>query len=724
MRFCRLDDVGPPTGAAQVGPVIPPKMASVTSPRPTTAPAVVRPEIQALRALAVGIVVIYHLWPTRLPGGFVGVDVFFAISGFLITAHLLREAVSTGRVSLPRFWARRARRLLPASLLVLVAAAVATIVWVPQAQWVQFFREIAASALYVQNWELSANAVDYLAADNDPSPVQHYWSLSAEEQFYIVWPILILLALWFAAKRSARAKTVAIGIVLGAVVVASLALSIWMTETNPAQAYFITPTRAWEFGLGGLLAIVAGGLSRAPQSVRAIVSWLGLAAIVAAAVLYTGETPFPGYQALLPVLGTLAVIWAGAPDRRWSPSSLASIRPIQWVGDVSYSIYLWHWPLIVIVPFVLGSDLTGPVRVGILLVTLVLAWASKRFVEDPVRTGRFLAARKPRFTFAATAAAMVLVVGFGTVVVVGQQRQAAQLEAAAQQVIEEAPECFGAPAGIQDNADACADYTLGGQVVPSKSSFSNERPEIYSDECRTLQDESVVKDCVFGSTESQTTVALVGDSHAAQWFPALKALAEQDDFTLHVFFKSGCPYLDPDISLIRGKNNTTCEKWNDSVEKALDALPDLDTVVTASSSGYVLNDGESAETRRSAYASRLSALTNAGHGVLVLGETPQMTKSVIRCVERSGDDDVRECGAPRDEALARTDYLGEAGSATPGVTFASFSDVLCTADRCPAVIGNVIVYRDDSSHLTAAFSQTMASLVEPALIEALGASTS
>ena len=702
---------------------MPRKIRQVTSASPPRSTAVVRPEIQALRALAVGIVVVYHLWPSRLPGGFVGVDVFFAISGFLITAHLLREAVSTGRVSLPQFWARRARRLLPASLLVLVASAIATLVWVPAAQWVQFFREIAASALYVQNWELATNAVDYLAADNDPSPVQHYWSLSAEEQFYIVWPILILIALWFASKRSATAKRIAIGVVLGVVVVASLALSIWMTETNPAQAYFVTPTRAWEFGLGGLLAIVAGGISRAPHALRAAISWLGLAAIVVAALLYSGETPFPGYQALLPVLGTLAVIWAGSPDRRWSPAYLASVRPIQWLGDVSYSVYLWHWPLIVIVPFMLDRDLSGPLRVAILAVTLVLAWASKRYVEDPFRTGRFLSARKPRWTFVATAAAMVVVVGFGGAVVVTQQQQAAAIEAETEQVLEEAPECFGAPAGIQDNADACADFSLGGRVIPSKAVFSSERPEIYSEECRTLETESEVKDCVFGAEDSETTVALVGDSHAAQWFPALEKLADDQGFTLHVFFKSGCPYMDPDISKIRGKNNTSCEAWNVSVQQALDALPDLDTVVTASSSGYILNDNEDADTRRAAYESRLQNLVADGRGVLVLAETPRMDTTVIECVERSSDAEVRECGESRDDALSRPDYLGEIAATTAGVTYANYNDVLCTTDRCPAVIGNVITYRDDSSHMTAAFSLTMAALVAPALDEALATAT-
>ena len=683
---------------------------STLAPAPIRIPQPVRPEIQALRALAVGVVVLYHLWPGSLKGGFVGVDVFFAISGFLITAHLLREAVSTGRVSLPKFWARRARRLLPASLLVLLVSGIATLLWVPQAHWVQFFREIAASALYVQNWELATNAVDYLAADNNPSPVQHYWSLSAEEQFYIVWPILILVALLFAAKRSANAKRIAIGIVLGIVVAASFVFSVWETSTNPAQAYFITPTRAWEFGLGGLLAIFAGGVAKAPHAVRALVSWLGLAAIVLAVLTYSGETPFPGYQAALPVLGTLAVIWAGAPDARWSPSSLASIRPIQWLGDVSYSVYLWHWPLIVIVPFALDRELGTVTKVGILLVTLVLAWASKKYVEDPAREGRFLVTRKPRWTFAAMAAGMVIVVGLGASVVVVQQTEAAQAQAAVDVVLAEAPECFGAPAATIADPAVCEEFDLGGKVIPSQSTFSSERPEIYSEECQTTATESAVKDCVFGNEKSETVIALAGDSHAAQWFPALKAIAETNDLALHVFFKSGCPFLD------NSTGDGACAKWNNAALDEIEAIPGLDTVVTSSTAAYNTDyTAEKAAARTKAFTNRWNELQADGLGVLVIADTPRMNSHIIDCLEQSTDAEVRDCGLPRSESLYRTDVMAEAAAATPGVELADFSEVLCTTDWCPAVIGDVIAYRDNSSHLTATFSRTFETLLWPKL---------
>ena len=275
---------------------------------PPIARADVRPEIQGLRAVAVAVVVVCHFWPSALPGGFVGVDVFFAISGFLITSHLLREVAATGRVSLAGFWARRARRILPAALLVLALCALATLAWVPEVHRAQFFAEIRASTFYVENWQLAHTAVDYFAADQGPSPVQHFWSLSAEEQFYLVWPVLILAAAAIGLRARSRRRVFA---ALAAVTAGSLAYSIYKTGADPAAAYFVTPTRAWEFGLGGLLAFCR---VRAPARLRVAVA--GLVAIAVAAATFSADTAFPGVAALLPVLGACAVIWARAPAAR------------------------------------------------------------------------------------------------------------------------------------------------------------------------------------------------------------------------------------------------------------------------------------------------------------------------------------------------------------------------------------------------------------------------
>ena len=669
----------------------------------------VRPEIQALRALAVGIVVLWHLWPhTIFTGGFVGVDVFFAISGFLITAHLLREVTRTGRISLPNFWAKRARRLLPASLAVLVVTAIATVIWVPKALWTQFFNDIAASGLYIQNWHLAASSIDYLDASNKPSAVQHYWSLSAEEQFYIIWPLLMVLAIWFAAKRSVRTRTLAIGIVLGVVVLASFVFSVWYTATNPAPAYLITPTRAWEFGLGGLLAIFAGGVSKAPAALRALVSWLGLAAILITAVVYTEDgTPFPSWQAGIPVLGTLAVIWAGNPDLRWAPSRLASIRPVQWLDDVSYSVYLWHFPLIIIVPYALGSELHAPAKVAVLVATLLLAWASKNLIEDPVRQGRWLATHKPRWTFAATAAAMVIVVGgsYAVVNVVNAQTEKRFNDIA--EILEKAPECIGLSISDGTKDAKCADWDLGDTVIPAQEDFSTERPEIYSDECRSTDGETEVKDCVFGDESSDTVVALVGDSHAAQWFPTLKALAEQEKFALHVFFKSGCPFTDMTVPDSTGYSSG-CADWNANAITAVEDLPGLDLVATSATRGYSADTDKAKEVRVASYQSRLQSIADLGIPVLVFQDTPKMSDNAIECLTTSSDEEIRDCGSSKSKALEKPDLLVQAAGNVPEATVVSINDQLCKKDFCPGVIGDVIAYRDNSSHMTTTFATSLA----------------
>src|SRR3954452_9452124 len=315
----------------------------------------VRADIQALRALAVSLVVIYHLFPSRLTGGFIGVDTFFLISGFLITLHLIERPPRGGR-DLLAFWARRVRRLLPASLTVLAVTVVGAWAFLPASQWASTAVHARASALYVENWQLAADAVDYLAAENTPTAVQHFWSLSLEEQFYLGWPVL-LLALTVLVPAAHRIRGYWWG--LGAVVVLSLAYSVHLTASNPAAAYFVTWTRLWELGAGGRLARGASATRRWTQPHPAIANAVAAAGwflILAVAALYTSRTPFPGWQAAIPVLGAALVIAAN------SRMAWHRVPGVQWLGDTSYSIYLWHWPLIVILPVALGSLTGSPAR--------------------------------------------------------------------------------------------------------------------------------------------------------------------------------------------------------------------------------------------------------------------------------------------------------------------------------------------------------------------------
>ena len=309
-----------------------------------------RPDIQGMRALAVGMVVIYHLYPSLLTGGFAGVDVFFVISGFLITGHLLREYRKTGKVALLDFWGRRAKRLVPAAALVLTVTWVASRLLLPATRLADTAAQIRASALYYQNWQLAWNAVDYLKSDNAASPVQHFWSLSVEEQFYLGWPLLFLLAALVAltagrGARRARGHRVML-LLAGAIVVGSLWYSVYYTHANPAGAYFVTTTRIWELGLGGLVALLPAQLS-ARVGRLGVLGWAGLGLVIASAFVLSGTNAFPGYLALLPAGGAALLILGGSAAGRFGPHRLMSVGPLVFIGGISYSLYLWHWPLIV-----------------------------------------------------------------------------------------------------------------------------------------------------------------------------------------------------------------------------------------------------------------------------------------------------------------------------------------------------------------------------------------
>lgn len=671
----------------------------------------VRPEIQALRAVAVGMVIIVHLWPERLPGGYAGVDVFFVISGFLITAHLVREINRTGTISLRQFWARRARRLLPASLLVLLASAIAVLLFVPKLLWIQFLREIGAATVYILNWVLAGDAVDYLAANNVESPAQHYWSLSVEEQFYIVWPLLILIGIFFAARSKRLSTKTAIAVLLSALVVLSLSWSIYLTATDAASAYFVTTTRAWEFGVGGLLALFAASPIAGRENLRSIVSWFGVAAIAATALFYTAETPFPGYTALLPVLGTVAVIWAGTPSRWWSPTTLGSIRPIQWFGDVSYSAYLWHWPPIVIVPYIIGYDLNWKHKLAILAFTLVAAAISKKFIEDPVRTNSFLVSRKPRWTLVATAVAMVAVLAIPVATYASVQGTANEQRDQETAIAEDPTICFGAEDLDPDKTCSVLPDTL----LPDPALVAEDRPEIYSDECRSQPDDDTVRECVFGDKGAATRVALIGDSHSASWFPALELIAEKQGWELTTVYKASCPFTAP----AEGRDlSESCTSWNAKVQEQLATEDPFDIVFTAfRASG---NDGLTEED--AAFSAAVGGFQEAwaplqARGAQIVGfhDNPIMTDDTPQCVSENIDDS-SVCNLPESKTLTFADPLFAAAEQTDGAVAINMNDYFIVDGETQTIVGQVVVWRDEH-HFTATYSK---SFVQP-LTEKLAA---
>ncbi|ANJ27881.1 hypothetical protein ATC03_15325 [Agromyces aureus] len=362
--------------------------------------------------------VLHHGWPAIAPAGYMGVDVFFVVSGYLITALLLREVDRTGRISLREFYVRRARRILPAAMAVLLAVSAATLAFAPYRDWAAYFREIVASTFYVENWRLAVDSQLPASADLESTPVQHFWSLSVEEQFYLAWPLLILLALWILRRRGHSLQRI-LWVVLGAVTSASFAWSLVLIGSDHNLAYFSTVARAWEFGVGGLLALLASSAPRffaaSGQGVRAAASWAGLALIVVPIATFQDTEAFPGVWVLLPVVGTLAIIWAGLPATRWSTAGVVGLRPVQWMGDVSYSLYLWHWPIFMFVPMITGVPSPPLLMVALVGVSLVVAALSKQFIEDHFRRRRGPVGSHPRVLAGALAFTLAGVVALGSV---------------------------------------------------------------------------------------------------------------------------------------------------------------------------------------------------------------------------------------------------------------------------------------------------------------------
>jgi len=681
---------------------------------------VLRPEIQALRAIAVVTVVIFHYWPDWIPGGYVGVDVFFAISGFLITGHLVREVERSGRVSLPGFWARRARRILPAALLVLLFCAVATYLIVPQNLWENFFREIQASTLYVENWYLAGEAVDYLGAENRPSPVQHYWSLSVEEQFYIVWPILILIAMLIVRKGSALLRRRSITAMLVVLTLVSLAYSIWATANNPVAAFFITPTRVWEFGAGGVLAMLA--TSSARPALRAAVSWAGIAMILAAAFTYNSKTPFPGIAAALPIAGTLAVIWAGSPDLRWSPLHWMKLRATQWIGDISYSIYLWHWPLLILAPFLLLETLGTPIKLVLVALTLLLAALSKRFVEDPLRSGPLLASHRPRRSFAYVAAGTgtVLLASFVALAVLSQ-RQSSDLEATAR-LLASGERCLGAAARDPEN-QPCINPRLRLTVAPSPLDLEKlAETTLKPKNCPRpiFGYKSIARICDFGvpSARAKDHLAIIGDSHSLHWRSALTAAANKRRWNVVSTSLLGCPFNSAP-NRRRGVDPQECDAWKRALPGWLAGQPKIDTLIVAQLSQPYR--GKAAfEQDVAGYQQSWRTLPPSIKTIIVIRDNPRSGKETVDCIERAiaGRRPAGEaCALPRKRVLGGFPDAAAVAARrlkSRNVGVVDLTPFFCGRDSCYPVIGGLLV-TSDKSHFTPTFNSTLT----PYLLRAL-----
>jgi len=685
-----------------------------------------RPDLEGLRGVAILLVLLFH---ARLPGsegGFVGVDVFFVLSGFLITGLLIRERERSGRIELRAFYARRARRILPAAAVVLVATMILSWFFLAPLDLPRVAGDAVASALSVGNIRFAAAATDYFGTDLTPSPVIHYWSLGVEEQFYILWPALLILV-----TRSHRPR-VAAGLLLAGLAIASYLAALVLTEAAPAWAFYSLPTRAWQLAIGGLLAVGAGRLDRLPDRVAVPLGWLGLGAILAALVMIVPGTPYPGLAALLPALGSAGVIVAGA--RRGSVASLLAVPVLRFLGRISYSLYLVHWPIFVLpaANLAVGEELPLEVRVALGALAVAVGWVSFRLVELPIHRGPRFAARPSR-TLAAAGVAMALTVaicgGVGFAASAGLEEEwapVADVATPAPATASHLPattatggqpgyavSTVGPPPTPLSTSTPNGPQPLPAHVRPRLTAAAGDAETLEADLCLLGQPATRPPNCVYGDKNGTFTVALVGDSHAAHWFPAVKAIADARGWRLMPFIKLSCRFLDmPLYSHWYRRMYTECHTWRKLVVARLQAInPDL--VIFASIRDRVTSDATDRDQVHQGEAmARLIQPVPGARAIIV--DTPISKYSVPYCLSRNRSD-VRPCQTPQSFALGPTPGIVErTAAAALGATLIDVTPIMCPGDPCPVVIDGMIVYRD-SYHMTATFAASLQGNLEAGL---------
>ena len=697
-----------------------------------------RRDVEGLRAVAILLVVFYHVGLSAVSGGFVGVDVFFVISGFLITGQLVRELRARNRISFSGFYARRARRILPAAMLVvMVTAIVSAAVLNPLAA--QRAEKDGLSAIYFgANFRFAVQGADYFNAGLSPSPYQHYWSLSDEEQFYVLWPLLLVICslVWLRARRTRNASPVMPAVI--GVLLAIFGVSLWegirLTATNQPWAYFTIFTRAWELALGALIALALPYIKRIDRRIAIPLTWIGLVCIAIAATSYSGSTAYPGYAALLPVLGAGAVIAGGsAASSRWGAKGVLGTPPFQRVGSWSYSWYLWHWPALVLVPAIVGHSLSKLEAVGVALLSLVIAVISFVLVERPIRRIKVIV-KRPALGLAG--GGLLAAIAVGVVALSNSTISLAAPNAPVARVLTPTTRTHTAPHAktaqqltatqLHTDLAAGANTTAApSNLTPALSVATKALPVIVTNGCHLQHPGVWRKPCIYGDTTSSTSVVLFGDSHAAAWFPALNTISQQQHWRLIDVTKAGCPAAETNIDYA-GSIYTNCTIWRQNAERYIANLHPALVIVTwaryigepearplsgvPTGYGSIWQDGVAAIFRFLHH--------NASH-VLFISDGPTLGPWAPDCI--SGHlSDVRPCMSSLGAATRLPEVKAQELALAKREQISSVDPTpwFCTPSVCPVIVGNILLYRDNE-HMTPQWSKFIAPVVSNYVVAAM-----
>jgi len=605
-------------------------------------------QIQGLRALAALLVTIFHA--RLVPGGFIGVDIFYVISGYLITGLILREIEKTGNLDLNAFYQRRIKRLLPTSVFVLFITATVGMFVLPAITRDSLGRDLFAAAAYISNYLFAWWQNDYQNLNATPSPFIHYWSLAVEEQFYVIWPILLL----FLSRYGKRAVFYGISITTAA----SLIFSIYQTQTSPIWAFYSLPSRAWELGVGSLLLFIPEKIWR-----NRFIPWIGLIGIGVSTFNFDENTAFPGINAALPVIATALLIGSISIWPRLF-NDLSNNRVAQWLGSISYPLYLWHWPVLVLPSSALGRPLHIRERAACILLTILLAHLTSKYIEQPIRHKKVSGKKVYLFFISTTIASLV--------------------------------------AGILIAASSSSMIAVKGTSYKFNLTEVMKKPKVYGDGCHVNYGETKSGSCTYGVKDSTKTIVLFGDSHAAQWFPALEEIATERGYKLVSLTKSACPSVDARRADQGAFKNSECEKWR---QNSIARIKSIHPAAVLMSSFQHFTPPRGSPTRSTWWSQGqqklLSELRGSSDHLIYIGDTPKPVRDIPNCLASRNS---HSCDSTEKSPFEIVDGF-EKINPTPW---------LCTS-FCPAIQNGYVVYRD-ASHISVAAALALKSQLENAMM--------
>jgi len=693
----------------------------------TVPPAATRPtrgfrdDIQGMRAFAVLGILVFHLGLSPYTGGFVTLDVFFVLSGFLITTLLLREIDKTGSVDLVAFYARRARRILPAATVTIVGTAVAAALWINPLDAREAAVDGVWAALFGANIRFMLDQTDYFALEDSVSPLQHFWSLSVEEQFYLVLPAVLLCTVLAARRRRRRTSGPghagtprrAIAGVLAVVTAVSLAWSVFASHVSPETAYFSTFTRTWEFGAGGLLAVVAPALAARLRNLHRNALAAGGLTLVVIAMFAVAETdPYPGWLALIPVVGTGAVLLAGTSVQGDLPlvPRLLGIPPLRVIGDASYSLYLWHWPVQVIAQQHVGRPLRLPEIGVVLAVTAFMTWASYRFVEAPfrqqtVRLSRGLVLYPLAFSLAVGGSLAAVLAADRTLNTSAPPIRLADVKTGPRgEKLSTEKEVALVQASVKAAREGAP---VPGKLRPSLTDLKDSTADMG--ECD--YEAPPWKTCLRGDEDGDKTLVVLGDSHGRHWIPAFEKLAKREGYRAYYLVKPQCtPARVRAVLNGQERPDDECRDFNGWVMDQLRELdPDLLVVSTTGASrvwadGQVVSDNDAVDQAlRRGFTQLFAEVRPLADEVSLVMDVPSRSTRPPQCLGNP-DTKLAACLDKPTANRARASRISAEAARGAGVDVVPTEQWLCSDGVCPAVVGDMVAMRD-TGHLTTEYAE-------------------